>query len=55
MLICIIFTEAEARCQSILATIVLARAGGEADRLYLVAVLDPSCQGQHRHVRYIQI
>ena len=53
ILIHIIFTEAIARCHCILAAIVLARAGGEADWLYLVAVLDPSCQAHHRHVRRI--
>ena len=48
-----VVTATEARSHCILAAIVLAGAGGEADWLYLVAVLDPSCQDHHRHVRRI--
>ena len=39
------FSAAKARCHCNIAAIVLARAGGEADWLYLVAVLDRSCHG----------
>ena len=44
-----------ARCHCFFVPIVLARVGGEADWLYLSAVLDWSCQGQYGNIIPIKI